>query len=188
MKMKTAILCTLLIAAGCATTREQAPQTYDFGPAAQPDAMTSSVQVAEMRAPEWLDGTQMLYRLAYRDPRALTPYASSRWAGTPASMLTLRLRQQLGNVPGAKCVLSSNLAEFSQTFDTADSSRVVLQVHTVLAAAGAPGQRLQKDFRLESKAPTQDAAGGAEAFSVLAADLARSIAQWIAEAGLCSQA
>ncbi len=187
MKMKIAILCTALIAAGCATPREPAPQTYDFGPVGDPAPAANSIQVVEMRAPEWLDGNQMLYRLAYRDPRALTPYAGSRWAGTPASMLTLRLRQQLGSVPGAKCVLSSSLAEFSQTFDAADSSRAVLHVHAVLAAAGAQGQRLQKEFLLESKAPAPDAAGGAAAFAALASDLARSVERWLAETGLCAQ-
>lgn len=187
MKTKIAILCAVLIAAGCATTRGPAPQTYDFGPVGQPEAMTGGVQVVEMRAPEWLDGNQMLYRLAYRDPRALTPYAGSSWAGTPASMLTLRLRRQLGSVSGAKCVLSSSLAEFSQTFDTADSSRAVLHVHAVLAAAGAQGRRLQKEFLLESKAPTPDAAGGAAAFAALASDLAKAVEQWLAETGLCAQ-
>ncbi len=187
MKMKIAILCTALIAAGCATPREPAPQTYDFGPVGDRAPAANSIQVVEMRAPEWLDGNQMLYRLAYRDPRALTPYAGSRWAGTPASMLTLRLRQQLGSVPGAKCVLSSSLAEFSQTFDAADSSRAVLHVHAVLAAAGAQGQRLQKEFLLESKAPAPDAAGGAAAFAALASDLARSVERWLAETGLCAQ-
>jgi cholesterol transport system auxiliary component len=186
MELKTpiAILCMALIAAGCATSRETAPQTYDFGPAGEPAQTANSVQVVEMRAPEWLDGTQMLYRLSYRDPRALTPYAASRWAGTPASMLALRLRQQLGSVPGAKCILTSNLAEFSQTFDAAEASRAVLQVHAVLAAQG---QRLQKEFRLEAKALTPDAAGGAAAFSALATDLGKAVDQWMTESGLCAQ-
>lgn len=189
MKLKTPIatLCMALIAAGCATNRETAPQTYDFGPVGQPETAANSVQVVEMRAPEWLDGSQMLYRLAYRDPRALTPYSGSRWAGTPASMLTLRLRQQLGNVPGAKCIFSSSLAEFSQTYDASDSSRAVLHVHGVLAATGAQGQRLQKEFRLQAKAPTPDAAGGAAAFSELASDLAKAAGQWMTESGLCTQ-
>ena len=187
MELKTAIaiLCMALIAAGCATSRDTAPQTYDFGPVGQPEAVVNSVQVIEMRAPEWLDSNQMLYRLAYRDPRALTPYSGNRWAGTPASMLTLRLRQQLGNVPGAKCILSSSLAEFSQTFDAADSSRAVLHVHTVLATTSGP--RLQKEFSLQAKAPTPDAAGGAAAFSALASDMAKAVAQWTTESGLCGQ-
>lgn len=186
MKSAIALIFALLIAAGCATTRQTAQQTYDFGPSSEPAQAVNSVQIVEMRAPEWLDGGQMLYRLAYRDPRALTPYSTSRWAGTPASMLTLRLRQQLGSVPGAKCILTSNLAEFSQAFDTEASSRAVLQIHAVLGAS-AQGQRLQKDFRLEAKAATADAAGGAAAFSALATDLAKVVEQWITESGLCAQ-
>lgn len=184
MKPVIALLYAALVASGCASTREMAPQTYDFGPAGERAQTANSVQVVEVRAPEWLDGTQMLYRLAYRDPRALTPYTGSRWAGTPASMLTLRLRQQLGSMPGAKCILTTNVAEFSQTFDAADASRALLQVHAVFAAQG---QRLQKDFRLETKTATADAAGGAAAFAALATDLATSIDQWMTETGLCAQ-
>jgi hypothetical protein len=125
----------------------------------------------------------MLYRLAYKDPRALSPYANSRWAGTPASMLTLRLRQQLGSAPGSKCVLATSLAEFSQTFDSATDSRVLLQVHAVL---GTQAQRLQKEFRLEGQAPTADAAGGAEAFSQLATDFVKAAEAWVNETGLCA--
>jgi len=184
VKPAIVLICAALIASGCASTREMAPQTYDFGPAGEPAQGVNSVQVVEVRAPEWLDGPQMLYRLAYRDPRALTPYNGSRWAGTPASMLTLRLRQQLGSVPGAKCILTSNVAEFSQIFDTADASRAVLQVHAVVAAQG---QRLQKEFRLEARTATADAPGGAAAFAALATDLAKSIEQWMTESSLCAQ-
>lgn len=186
--MKAAIvLASVLLAAGCSTHKELAPRSYDFGVAEPPAQQALSVQVLEMRAPEWLDGTHMLYRLAYEDPRALTPYAGSRWAGTPASMLTLRLRQQLGSVPGARCTLSSSLAEFSQTFDSSQSSRALLSVHAVLASAGTPQQRLQRDFRLEKPTASADAAGGAEAYSKLAAELAKSVEAWIAESGLCAQ-
>src|SRR5690606_38523131 len=145
--MKNCLWIALLVLAGCATHRETAPQTYDFGLAQAPAAHTLSVQVPEMRAPEWLDGTAMLYRLAYRDPRALSPYSTSRWAGTPASMLTLRLRQQLGNLPGAKCQLATQLAEFSQTFDSASDSRALPPVQAVLHVAGTPARRLPREFR-----------------------------------------
>jgi uncharacterized lipoprotein YmbA len=177
--------CTLALSA-CASNKETAPQTYDFGLAEAPAQAAHSVQVLEMRSPEWLDGTQMLYRLAYQDPRALTPYATSRWAGTPASMLTLRLRQQLGSVPGAKCALSSSLTEFSQTFDSARASRALLNVHTVLTSSGSPQQRLQKEIRLEKAAVTADATGGAAAFAQLAAELAKTVDAWIGESGLCA--
>jgi cholesterol transport system auxiliary component len=185
--MKAAIVAAGALAlAACATNKQSAPQTYDFGLVENPAPHALSLQVPEMRAPEWLDGTQMQYRLAYQDPRALTPYATSRWAGTPASMLTLRLRQQLGSLPGAKCTLSSSLAEFSQTFDAAQRSRALLSVHAILAVAGSPPQRLQREFRLEKPAPTADAAGGAAAFSQLAAELAKSMEAWVGESGLCN--
>lgn len=184
--MKKILLVAMLVMAGCAGNREMAPKSYDFGLTEAPAQSTLSLQVLEMRAPEWLDGSQMLYRLAYTDPRALAPYTGSRWAGTPPSMLTLRLRQQLGNAPDSKCTLATSLAEFSQTFDSASESRAMLQVHAVLGVAGTQ-QRFQREFRLEGNTPTADAAGGAEAFSQLATDFVRSAEAWINETGLCGR-
>ena len=183
--MKKSLLIAVLLLAGCAGNRELAPQTYDFGLAEAPVETTLSVQVPEMRAPEWLDSTRMLYRLAYQDPRALSPYGGSHWAGTPASMLTLRLRQQLGSVPGSRCVIATRLAEFSQAFDTASSSRALLQVHGVLAVEGM-SPHLQREFRLEAGTPSADAAGGAAAFSKLSVDFVRAVEAWITGTGLCA--
>jgi cholesterol transport system auxiliary component len=185
MKAAIVLACAMALAA-CATNRESSPQTYDFGLAGAPAPPSLSLQVLDMRSPDWLDGTHMLYRLAYRDPRAVTPYAASRWAGNPASMLTLRLRQQLGSLPGARCSLATRLAEFSQTFDTPQASRAVLQVQAVLAVSGTPPQRMQREFRLEAATPSADAAGGAAAFSQLAAELAQALGAWVGESGLCN--
>ncbi|HWA13436.1 MAG TPA: ABC-type transport auxiliary lipoprotein family protein [Burkholderiales bacterium] len=184
--MKAAIvLAGAMALAACATNRETVPQTYDFGLAGAPTPPTLSLEVLDMRSPEWLDGTHMLYRLAYRDARAITPYGASRWAGSPASMLTVRLRQQLGNLPGARCTLATRLAEFSQTFDAPQASRAMLNVHAILAVSGTPAQRLQREFRLERATPTPDAAGGAAALSQLAEELAKSVQAWAGESGLC---
>ena len=187
-KMKKILLiAVLLLLAGCATRPNTAPRTYDFGPTEQPAQRTVAVTVLEMRAPEWLDGTQMLYRLAYEDPRALQPYGGSRWAGPPAALLTLRMRHQFGSAPGSKCTLATRLAEFSQTFDSASSSRALLQVQAILDVTGPAPHRVQREFRLEGATPTADAAGGATAFSQLAADFVRAAEAWITETGFCTQ-
>lgn len=191
--MKTPItffLCALL-AAGCASRPEQVSQTYDFGITATPaGASADSVFVAEVRAADWLDTTDMYYRLAYRDPRALMPYANSRWAGTPAAMLTLRLRQSVGNgsvarSPQVKCMLALSLAEFSQVFASGNTSRAVLHAHATLVENAAAGRSTSREFRLERPATSANAAGGAAAFSEVAAALSEELRAWIADAGFC---
>jgi uncharacterized lipoprotein YmbA len=186
MKAPIAILLTGLAVAGCAGQPQTSSRTYDFGVAQAAQQAGGSVQVQDIRAPVWLDSSDMFYRLAYQDPRMVTRFGDSSWAGAPASMLTLRLRQELGNVPGAPCTLSSSLMEFSQVFDSRTSSRAVLHLQATLSA-GTPARRLQQDFRLEAATPTPDAPGGAAAFSGLAEQLARDLGQWIAQSGLCAQ-
>ncbi len=187
MNARLALCMMLLLLAGCAATQKPSLRVFDFGLAGTaPAAPAHSVAVAEMRAPEWLAATDMLYRLAYQDRYALERYGQSRWAGAPGAMLTLRLRQEIGHTAGGKCSLALNLAEFSQVFDAPTASRAVLQVQAALAAGGVSHNALaQREFRLEKATPTADAAGSAAAFSELAGELAVALNAWIGTSGAC---
>ncbi len=193
MKTLVTALLAVLLATGCVSGREHASQTYDFGIVPAPaGASADSVFVAEVRATDWLDTTDMFYRLAYRDSRALESYANSRWAGTPAAMLTVRLRQSVGNgsavrIPQVKCVLGLSLAEFSQVFASGNSSRAVLHAQATLVENAPGGRNVSREIRLERPTPTADAAGGAAAFSELSSALAEELRTWIADAGFCKQ-
>ncbi len=166
-------------------------QIYDFGVTTAPaGTFADSVFVAEVRAADWMDTTDMFYRLAYRDPRALAPYGESRWAGTPAAMLTVRLRLSMGSGsavrnPKVRCVLGLSLAEFSQIFASGNASRAVLHAQATLAENAAAGRNMSRELRLERPTPTADAAGGAAAFSEIAQALSEDLRAWIAEAGFC---
>ena len=183
-------LCVMLLAlAGCAGTQKTSLQVFDFGLAGATAATPAhSVAVPQMRAPEWLDSTDMLYRLAYQDRYALARYGQSRWAGAPGAMLTLRLRQEIGHTPGGKCTLGLELAEFSQVFDAPAASRAVLKVQAALNVSGGSRSALtQREFRLEKATPTADAPGSAAAFSELAAELAVALNAWIGESADCAR-
>jgi uncharacterized lipoprotein YmbA len=130
------------LATGCATRTPMPVAVYDFGlaPASAPSGQ--SVFVADARSADWLETTDMLYRLAYRDARTIARYSSSRWAGTPGAMLTVRLRHSAGNGLNArprqiKCTLSVSLAEFSQVFDSETSSRAVMHLQAALGETSA---------------------------------------------------
>jgi len=191
--MKTLIELSLaaLLAMGCVSTREHPMQIYDFGIAAPPNSTSGeSLFVADVRAADWLDTTDMFYRLAYRDSRSLASYTNSRWAGTPAAMLTVRLRQSVGNGsvvrnPQVKCVLGLGLAEFSQVFASGNTSRAVLHAQATLVENATAGRNMSRAFRLERPTSTADAPGGAAAFSEIAAALSEQLRVWIADAGFC---
>ena len=190
--MKTLIkLLVALLLAGCASGSRQPVEIYDFGiagPAAPPPGL--DVFLAEVRAAEWLSSTDMLYRLAYRNPRILTPYSSSRWAGTPAAMMTIRLRQAVGNATSArgrqaKCSLTLFVSEFSQVFTSEQDSRAVMHLRATLTDTAAAERALVREFRIERPAPTPNAAGEAVAFSDIATSVADELNSWITGAGTC---
>ncbi|MBI3529446.1 MAG: membrane integrity-associated transporter subunit PqiC [Betaproteobacteria bacterium] len=190
--MKTLIIfLAIALLAGCASGSKLPVETYDFGIAAAATVPPGQdVFVAEVRAAEWLSTTDMLYRLEYRDARILAPYAASRWAGAPAAMLTIRLRQSVGNGTSArgrkaKCSLTLFLSEFSQVFAAEQDSRAVMHMHATLTDMATAERALVREFRIERPALTPNAAGGAAAFSDIATSAAEELNAWITEAGTC---
>lgn len=189
--MKTFIVfLALLLLGACANKSRQAPESYDFGisHAAAPPA-GQDVFLSEVNAADWLDTTDMLYRLEFRNPRILQPYAASRWAGAPAAMLAIRLRQSVGNgtsVRGrqARCVMTLYLSEFSHVLSTEHTSRAVLHMRATLTDTSSTERALSREFRLEKPAPSADAAGAAVAFSGIVEAVAAELNAWI-ETGNC---
>ncbi|HVY07826.1 MAG TPA: ABC-type transport auxiliary lipoprotein family protein [Burkholderiales bacterium] len=188
---RIATLLAAIALAGCATTNQPAMENYDFGiPEVRTTEATADVYVAEVRAAEWLGSTDMLYRLEYRDPRALKPYAGSRWAGTPAAMLTSRLRQSVGNGMAArgrqtKCTLALYLSEFSQVFKSEQDSRVVMHLRATLNVAGSGEREKVRELRIERPAPAPNAAGEAAAFVEVVKSAADELNAWIDASGSC---
>jgi cholesterol transport system auxiliary component len=139
----------------------------------------------EIKAPGWFDSVNIQYRLVYEDPLKLRNYAGSRWAGTPAQLLGQRLRQQLG-VAGATsntavdCLLRLDLQEFSQVFDTPQSSRAVLQGSVSVLDAK---RRIvaTKPLAIAQPAASADARGGVTALVNASDELGRQLAAWLNE-------
>ncbi|MDR2127818.1 MAG: PqiC family protein [Burkholderiaceae bacterium] len=199
-----------LLAAGCALPmpdKPQRPAPYDLGlfeadaaaaAAAATDAAPSqaaqrqaAVALAWVESPAALQGTAMLYRLAYADgARQPRPYALARWSMPPAQMLGQRLRQHLAQsrpVVGvgenlAPIELRLELDEFSQLFGAEAQSEGIVRLRATAIAPQARGSaRLlgQRTFEARQPAATSDAAGGARALSEASNRLVREIAGWI---------
>ena len=174
-----------LLLAGCALGGRSGPPAtvYDFGPPAQRAATAPASLAVEVRAPAWLDGTAIAYRLAYEDPLRLREYSGSRWAGGAAQLLAQRLRQQLGATAAngaVDCLLRVDVQEFTQVFDTAERSRGVVQAEAFLLDAG---RRIlaRRVFSVERPAASQDARGGAAALVAASGQLGGELASWLVE-------
>lgn len=186
---------------GCALPGKRLPSTvYDFGPGAVSHppanrmAPLPALAVAEVQASPALDGTAVLYRLAYSDAQQLKPYAQARWSMAPAQLLRQRLGEHLGQrrallTPGdvgpagapTPPTLRVTLEEFSQLFDTPTTSVGLLRLRATLVQPGPTGERLmaQRSVIVQQPAPSNDAAGGVRALTAAADAAALEIGEWV---------
>jgi len=171
------------------------PQLYDLGPAALPAAADAQPDAAALVfdpvvAPAAIDGTQIIYRLAYSDggqqPR---PYASARWTMPPPQLIGQRLREVLAarrpvidaGTGFAALELRAELDEFAQVFSAADVSEGVVRLRVTATMPAARGNRLlgQRTFIVRKPAATADALGGATALRAASDEVAREVADWV---------
>ena len=94
-----ASLAVVTVLSACSSPAQRIA-VYDFGPGAtapQPSnrmAPLPPLLLADVEAASALDGTAVLYRLAYADVQQLRPYAQARWSMPPAQLLRQRPERQ----------------------------------------------------------------------------------------------
>ncbi len=189
---------------GCALSSPAAhPSLYDFGPsplspadpapAPLPEATARRLLiVAEIDASPALESNALLYRLAYADAQQLKPYALARWSMTPAQLVRLRLRDQLGRSrtllnPGDNMGLNGaptlrlELEEFSQLFERPGSSVGLLRLRATVAYTSPTGAPLitQRHITLQRPAPSADATGGVRALTAATDAAILEIDAWL---------
>ena len=192
-----AAMLILLMVNGCNNLpKDNAPiVTYDFGLSREnaPDQttrMADRLEVSPVTAPSWLDSPAILYRLAYHNAARLDSYSDSRWAAPPAALITLRLRQALSTADspivnptpqnGAPNRLRVDLEEFSQVFDSPQSSRVLFRAHVSLTQKNEQPPLREHIFSLERQAQTPDAAGAVSALSLASDEFIDAVLTWLA--------
>ena len=194
--MKPAVALLALVLAACALGPQAKPvAVYDFGmppPAAPAARIAGPLRVADVAAPAWLDSPAIVYRLAYQDPARREVYSLSRWAGTPAALLTQRLRTRLaaatmGGVLGAgdgarsAYTLVVELDDFSHVFDTVEASRGVVRVRATLIATVQRTLVAQHSFSAERSAAGANAQGGVSALVQASDELIEQVLAWTAQ-------
>ena len=179
----------LLLLSACAALPERgsAPQRYDFGPPAAAVAVVAANRPAlglRVQASPALEGTAMLYRLAYADAQQLRAYTQARWAMAPAELLAQRLRSGLGRdyiLPpdgeGAGRVLHVVLEEFSQVYTAPEQSHGLLRLRVSLLQ----GERLlaQRELLFQPAATRSDAAAGVRALAAASDEAVAELVRWL---------
>ena len=175
---------------------------YDFGPGTltttEPGASSRArLILADVEAPAALDGTALLYRLAFSNPQQLLPYSQARWSMPPAQLVRQRLQElfgrsrmvlgptdpSVGAPTGAAPTLTLRveLEEFSHYFESAQSSLGLLRLRATVSAQGPQGERIlgQRLVVVRQPAATGDAAGGARALAEAVSAAAQELEPWI---------
>ncbi|MDR2837955.1 MAG: PqiC family protein [Azonexus sp.] len=186
MRMTMVVLAAALLG-GCFLAGKRGGETgmtlHDFGtPPPLKEVRARPAKVAlEIKAPQWLDGLGVNYRLSYADASQLREYTRSRWAGPPTQLVAQRLMQTLdltaaGQVSG-KCVLRIELSEFSQIFASPNDSIGLLQGKALWLDAGRRSLA-ERPWSISSPAATADARGGVAALKTVVDRLAGELLDW----------
>ena len=198
------VLASLLAGCGSLPDRPARATLYDFGPlltapAAAPvnAAPLPTLSLAEVEASARLEGTQILYRLAYADANELRPYGQSRWSVAPNQLVYQRLRDALaqrrtvlnreesatmartaGRVPRT---LRVSLDEFSHYFESPTQSAGLVRLRATLiqSAAGGDSVLAQRSFMVQRPAPTADAPGGVKALVAASDATIAELVAWV---------
>jgi cholesterol transport system auxiliary component len=186
--MMCAALVGAMLLAGCAGRGAASGDIrYDLGPPTPASAAgpLPPLKVLEVNAPPPLDNDGILFRLS-GDAQRTGQYANSRWTMSPARLLTLRLRTELGAratvLTGADAVqapmLMVELDQFEQVFDSeTSSSGVVAGRATLLRGAKVIAQHV---FVARAPASSPNAAGGVRALAAASDDFVNQVGAWLA--------
>ena len=195
---RVVLVCVALASfTSCAFDRpESATATiYDLGPQPQyakgNPAIPGSLLIPSVRAPEWLDGTAIVYRLLYEDSARPRAYSMSRWAAEPASLVTDRVRSRFATVsravvaPGygvrSDYTLRVELEDFVQSFDAPAASRAAMRARATLSDTAGRKLLGQRVFMIDQPA-APNAAGGVKALTEATDRFVEELVAWTMQA------
>lgn len=200
-KIALLLILSAFLLTGCVAFNKSQPTVsiYDFGmQQAQTTKLISqqslqhrkSLLIADAAAPSWLDNNAIHYRLLYQNPTQSYTYASSRWIATPAALLTQQIRNRIvastseqvikdNSTAKADYALHIELEEFTQLFDAADASHIVIGLRASLVERNTRKLLAQKDLSIAEKTPTADAAGAVFALSSASNQLINELVDWL---------
>jgi len=204
---RAALVVTAVAVLAACSALPQKPQPvarYDFGPAqalaapATPAATTEPLVLADVRAAGVPDASASIYyRLAYADARELRPYTQASWVLPAMQLIQQRMRDVLsgqravvldddGATPLLRntaypAMLRLEVVDFSQVFDSAQSSHGVLRMRATLSEITPKGERwlAQQVFDARQPATSADAAGAAASLAAATDQVAQQLDTWL---------
>ena len=182
--MKKTLLLAALLLAGCGSGSKSLSSVayYDLG-AVQPapnNRIVASLRSIDVFAVSWLDSSAMQYRLLYAANQRRQNFAESRWVAPPAELIGHALRKRmLSGETGGACRLRVDLDEFAQVFDSASTSRVVLDARVQLVEPTGSEILARRSFSLSRPAASADAGSGAAALTGAVEAFSTELHDWL---------
>jgi len=198
MKRRTFLTGAMALSVSACTMGRPSPEIahYDLGAEVSSGSsakLSGTIGLDEVSASGWLQTNAILYRLAYRDAAQLQAYSLSRWAESPAALVTRRLRNALtgpaerglamvaDGVP-TDHIVKVSLDTFEQWVRSATSSDAVVAARVLLLDGKSRSLRGQQQFRLEEACPSVDAEGAVRALRAAADKTIAAMVEWLAVA------
>jgi cholesterol transport system auxiliary component len=203
MKISVILLMTLLLSA-CSIAHKSNPAIaiYDFGIQPSQQATVTNKQqhekirnllVTDVESAPGFDNHAIYFRLAYNNPTRSYTYANSRWAAAPAILLSQQLRNRIitktdnlvikdSSTAKSDYALHIELEEFTQVFDTIDSSHAVIRMRASLVKRQSHVLLAQQTFSVKQNAATADAPGAVNALTTASNLLINELIDWLANA------
>jgi ABC-type uncharacterized transport system auxiliary subunit len=173
----------LLAACGGPSSAPPSPRSFDLG-IAPLSVKLPPVHVTTVRAAAPFEGTEMLYRLAWRDGAELAAFAHSRWAAAPPELVRRRLLRALPATGNPPCGLALELHEFTQVFSSKEASEARLEMRAQLVNAN--GARLaSRSLSVTEPNAGADAPSGAAALGRATDRALAELSAWISAQAAC---
>ncbi len=185
MKNKFALM-ILLMLAGCGSLPKTDRQAalYDFGIPSDVTPLVLPIRLAEVQSAPGLEGSEIRYRLAYKNPAQVFSYTESLWVASPDKLLNRRMAQRLHGAGTISCTLRVTVEVFDQVFDTPSGSRGIVQLRAeLLTGTGREAVAQSTLVKAERPATSADAQGGVAALDGAAGEALEGVLSWAAERG-----
>lgn len=156
---------------------------HDFGPGPIYHLHTHPVLIT-VQSVAWLAGTDIHYRLLYRNPTAVHVYADNRWVAPPTALIMAALHAQLGprpllagQTPRNIFRLTVHILNFDQDFSSPTRAFVHIQVLAQLININT-GQIVATKLINRTAACQPDIQGAVTRLSQLAKTLTTTLSHW----------
>jgi len=174
------LLLTALVACAGPGKTVQNIAVYDFGlPAETGQSLVAKVAVDEVTAADAINHQQIRYRLNYDNPSRVYSYTESRWAATPAELLTGRLAsliQQDTKLPA--CALKLKVEVFDHVFSSPTASAGVVQLSALLWDKKSRKVVATQAIAASEVALTANAQGGTKALALASENAMLKAVAW----------